>query len=156
MAIFIQAREVFLNTRSLIIKKRIRQLTFEGDSTTYINELALVVFTLIRNTCEWYRDSFKQNEMASRFITWVREQTEIYADIYKRQVFNHSQLNCQIIADCFKSTLDQCSIVSIGITEGKPDHKAAELIGGLYHPIAAQSGSRSQIHARGFLFGQCA
>lgn len=125
MAIFIQAREVFLNTRSLIIKKRIRQLTFEGDSTTYINELALVVFTLIRNTCEWYRDSFKQNEMASRFITWVREQTEIYADIYKRQVFNHSQLNCQIIADCFKSTLDQCSIVSIGITEGKPDHKAS-------------------------------
>ncbi|CDH50968.1 nuclear mrna via spliceosome-related [Lichtheimia corymbifera JMRC:FSU:9682] len=106
-----EAREVFLNTRSLIIKKRIRQLTFEGDSTTYINELALVVFTLIRNTCEWYRDSFKQNEMASRFITWVREQTEIYADIYKRQVFNHSQLNCQIIADCFKSTLDQCSIL---------------------------------------------
>ncbi|KAI9476614.1 Cullin repeat-like-containing domain protein [Zychaea mexicana] len=106
-----EAREVFLNTRSLIIKKRIRQLTFEGDSTTYINELALVVFTLVRNTCEWYRDSFKQNEMASRFITWVREQTEIYADIYKRQVFNHSQLNCQIIADCFKSTLDQCSIL---------------------------------------------
>lgn len=122
--IFIQAREVFLNTRSLIIKKRIRQLTFEGDSTTYINELALVVFTLIRNTCEWYRDSFKQNEMASRFITWVREQTEIYADIYKRQVFNHSQLNCQIIADCFKSTLDQCSIVSIGITEGNRDFRA--------------------------------
>lgn len=122
--IYIQAREVFLNTRSLIIKKRIRQLTFEGDSTTYINELALVVFTLIRNTCEWYRDSFKQNEMASRFITWVREQTEIYADIYKRQVFNHSQLNCQIIADCFKSTLDQCSIVSIGITEGNRDFRA--------------------------------
>ncbi|KAI9316768.1 Cullin repeat-like-containing domain protein [Dichotomocladium elegans] len=81
-----EAREVFLSTRSLIIKKRIRQLTFEGDSTTYINELALVVFTLIRNTCEWYRDSFKQNEMASRFIAWVREQTETYAEIYKRQL----------------------------------------------------------------------
>lgn len=88
-----------------------RQLTFEGDSVTYINELALVVFTLIRNTCEWYRDSFKQNEMASRFITWVREQTETFAEIYKRQVFNHSQLNCQVIADCFKSTVDQCAVV---------------------------------------------
>lgn len=42
-----------------------RQLVFEGDITTYISELALVVFTLIRNTCEWYRDSFKQNDMAS-------------------------------------------------------------------------------------------
>ncbi|KAF7729574.1 exocyst complex component exo84 [Apophysomyces ossiformis] len=106
-----QAREVFLATRSLIIKKRIRQLVFEGDITTYIGELALVVFTLIRNTCEWYRDSFKQNEMASGFVTWIREQTEIYAEIYKRQVFSNSQLNCQLIAHCFKSTLDQCGIL---------------------------------------------
>ncbi|ORZ22378.1 hypothetical protein BCR42DRAFT_167306 [Absidia repens] len=106
-----KAREVFLATRSLIIKKRIRQLIFEGDTTTYINELALVVYTLIRNTCEWYRDSFKQNAMSSGFVTWVREQTEIYAEIYKRQVFYQHQLSCQVIADCFKSTLDQCSML---------------------------------------------
>ncbi|KAG2189612.1 hypothetical protein INT46_003359, partial [Mucor plumbeus] len=106
-----RARQVFLGTRTLIIKKRIRQLVFEGDITTYISELALVVFTLIRNTCEWYRDSFKQNEMASGFVTWVREQTEVYADIYKRQVFGQSQLSCQVISDCFKSTLEQCSVL---------------------------------------------
>ncbi|KAI7873073.1 Cullin repeat-like-containing domain protein [Mucor mucedo] len=106
-----KARQVFLGTRTLIIKKRIRQLVFGGDITTYISELALVVFTLIRNTCEWYRDSFKQNDMASGFVTWVREQTEIYANIYKRQVFGQSQLSCQVIADCFKSTVDQCSIL---------------------------------------------
>ncbi|RCH88784.1 exocyst complex component exo84 [Rhizopus stolonifer] len=106
-----KARQVFLGTRTLIIKKRIRQLVFEGDITTYIGELALVVFTLIRNTCEWYRDSFKQNDMASGFVTWVREQTEVYADIYKRQVFGQSHLSCQVIADCFKSTLEQCSIL---------------------------------------------
>ncbi|RCH85044.1 exocyst complex component exo84, partial [Rhizopus azygosporus] len=105
-----KAREVFLATRSMIIKKRIRQLVFGGDITTYISELALVVFTLIRNTCEWYRDSFKQNEMASGFVTWVREQTEIYADIYRRQVFGQ-KLGCQAIADCFKSTLEHCSIL---------------------------------------------
>ncbi|CAO3614650.1 unnamed protein product [Cunninghamella blakesleeana] len=106
-----KAREVFLATRSLVIKKRIRQLIFEGDTTTYINELALVVFTLIRNTCEWYRDSFKQNAMSSGFVTWVREQTEIYAEIYKRQVFYQNQLSCQVIADCFRSTLEQCSML---------------------------------------------
>ncbi|KAI8352539.1 Cullin repeat-like-containing domain protein [Blakeslea trispora] len=106
-----KARQVFLSTRTLIIKKRIRQLVFEGDITTYISELALVVFTLIRNTCEWYRDSFKQNDMASGFVTWVREQTETYADIYKRQVFGQSNLSCQVIADCFKSTLEHCSML---------------------------------------------
>ncbi|KAI7864510.1 Cullin repeat-like-containing domain protein [Spinellus fusiger] len=112
-----QAREVFLATRSLIIKKRIRQLIFEGDIQTYISELALVVFTLIRNTCEWYRDSFKQNNMASGniydvgFVMWVREQANVYATIYRRQVFNHSQLSCQVISDCFKSTIDQCAML---------------------------------------------
>ncbi|KAI8070323.1 Cullin repeat-like-containing domain protein [Gongronella butleri] len=106
-----QAREVFLATRSLIIKKRIRQLVFEGDTSTYVNELALVVFTLIRNTCEWYRDSFKQNEMSSGFMTWVREQTETYAEIYKRQVFYQNQLSCKVIAECFKSMLDHCTML---------------------------------------------
>ncbi|ORX62655.1 hypothetical protein DM01DRAFT_1330781 [Hesseltinella vesiculosa] len=104
-----QARAVFLSTRSLVIKKRIRQLVFEGDTSTYVNELALVVFTLIRNTCEWYRDSFKQNEMSSGFMTWVREQTEVYAEIYKRQVFYQNQLSCKVIAECFKSMLDHCA-----------------------------------------------
>ncbi|KAI8977021.1 Cullin repeat-like-containing domain protein [Mycotypha africana] len=106
-----KARQVFLETRTVIIRKRIRQLIFEGDTTTYISELALVVFTLIRNTCEWYRDSFRQNDMASGFVTWVRDQTEAYADIYKKQVFGQGHLNCQVIADCFKSTLEQCSIL---------------------------------------------
>ncbi|RUP43283.1 hypothetical protein BC936DRAFT_137393 [Jimgerdemannia flammicorona] len=60
-----EAREVFMAARTNVIKQRTRQLTFEGDVTTYISELALVVFTLIRNTCDWYRESFKDNRMAS-------------------------------------------------------------------------------------------
>lgn len=114
-----------------------RQLVFEGDITTYISELALVVFTLIRNTCEWYRDSFKQNEMASGFVTWVREQTEVYASIYKRQVFGQSQLSCQVIADCFKSTVEQCSIVSFSFPSG------GVLLDILTGWIAEKSGIRS-------------
>lgn len=31
----------------------------------YISELAMVCFTLIKNTCEWYMAAFKDNRMAS-------------------------------------------------------------------------------------------
>ena len=31
----------------------------------YISELAMVCFTLVKNTCEWYMAAFKDNRMAS-------------------------------------------------------------------------------------------
>jgi hypothetical protein len=60
-----QAREVFLQSRSTLLKKRSRQIKFEGDVSLYISELALVHFTLIKNTSEWYMSAFKDNRMAS-------------------------------------------------------------------------------------------
>jgi len=60
-----RARETFLDGRSLLVKKRVKQIKFEGDITAYIGELAIVVFTLIKNTCEWYMAAFKDNRMAS-------------------------------------------------------------------------------------------
>lgn len=47
------------------MRKRARQIKFEGDISMYISELAMVCFTLIKNTCEWYMAAFKDNRMAS-------------------------------------------------------------------------------------------
>lgn len=60
-----RAREIFLNSRSELLKRRSRQIKFEGDVSLYISELALVHFTLIKNTSEWYMSAFKDNHMAS-------------------------------------------------------------------------------------------
>jgi hypothetical protein len=38
---------------------------FEGEVSNYITELAIVVFTSIKHTAEWYLASFKNNDMAS-------------------------------------------------------------------------------------------
>lgn len=62
------------------------------------------------------------------FVTWVREQTEIYAEIYKRQVFYQHQLSCQVISDCFKSTLDQCSMVKYAQLEKKGGETRAKVM----------------------------
>ncbi|KAK4045998.1 exocyst complex component exo84 [Microbotryomycetes sp. JL201] len=60
-----KARETFLNGRGTLVRKRARQIKFEGDVSLFISELAMVTFTLIKNTCEWYMAAFKDNRMAS-------------------------------------------------------------------------------------------
>jgi len=59
------ARATFLNTRGDLLRKRIRLIRFEGDVTLYISDLAIVVFTGVKNTADWYLASFKEPENAS-------------------------------------------------------------------------------------------
>ena len=65
-----RAREAFLMGRGTLVRKRARQIKFEGDISMYISELAMVCFTLVKNTCEWYMAAFKDNRMASG--AWFR------------------------------------------------------------------------------------
>ncbi|GAA5961012.1 hypothetical protein JCM3765_006502 [Sporobolomyces pararoseus] len=85
------ARETFLTARGALLRKRARQIKFEGDISMYISELAMVCFTLIKNTCEWYMAAFKDNRMASGFVRWASAQVEIYAEIFRRQVYGADQ-----------------------------------------------------------------
>ncbi|KAI5481542.1 hypothetical protein MNV49_002768, partial [Pseudohyphozyma bogoriensis] len=86
-----KARETFLNGRGTLVRRRARQIKFEGDISMYISELAMVCFTLIKNTCEWYMAAFKDNRMASGFVRWASEQVEIYAEMFRRQVYGADQ-----------------------------------------------------------------
>lgn len=44
-------------------------ITFEGSIGVYIADLAIVVFTGIKHTADWFLASFKENEVASgRFL----------------------------------------------------------------------------------------
>ncbi|KAJ3031338.1 exocyst complex component exo84 [Rhizophlyctis rosea] len=81
-----QARDYFLTSRSVIIRHRIRLLRFDGDIATYINDLAELVFRLIRNTADWYGSSFSETTMASGFMKWVRQEVEAFGDVFRRQL----------------------------------------------------------------------
>lgn len=61
----IAARDAFLTTRAELMRKRARMIRFEGNIALYISELALVTFTGIKHTCEWYLASFREHDMAS-------------------------------------------------------------------------------------------
>ncbi|POY72542.1 hypothetical protein BMF94_4368 [Rhodotorula taiwanensis] len=86
-----RAREAFLSARGTLVKRRTRQIKFEGDISMYISELAIVTFTMIKNTCEWYMAAFQDNSMASGFVRWASEQVELYAETFRRQVYGVDQ-----------------------------------------------------------------
>jgi hypothetical protein len=48
-----------------VTKKRVRMIRFEGAVELYINDLAIVIFTSIKHTADWFLASFKENEAAS-------------------------------------------------------------------------------------------
>lgn len=62
------ARDAFLAARTELIRKRARMIGFEGEIPHYISELAIVIFTSIKHTAEWYLASFKENDMASGML----------------------------------------------------------------------------------------
>ncbi|KAF8334621.1 Cullin repeat-like-containing domain protein [Cantharellus anzutake] len=102
----IAARNVFLSARGSLTKKRTRMIAFEGEVSTYIAELAFVVFTSIKHTANWYLASFEENEMASTLIQWAREQIECFATMFKRQV-NDPHIGQQDVDASILAMLDQ-------------------------------------------------
>lgn len=83
----IAARDAFLSTRAELMRKRARMIRFEGNIALYISELALVTFTGVKHTCEWYLASFREHDLASGMVNWGREQIENYATMFRRQVY---------------------------------------------------------------------
>lgn len=59
------ARATFLAARGDLIKKRIRAIPLEGDIPLYIFDLAIIVFTAVKHTAEWYLASYKENDSVS-------------------------------------------------------------------------------------------
>lgn len=59
------ARNTLLRTRSQVIKSHIRNIRFEGNIGAYVADLAIVCFTGIKHTADWFLASFKENDVAS-------------------------------------------------------------------------------------------
>lgn len=47
------------------MRNHMRQIKFEGHVGAYIGDLAVIYFTGIKHTADWFLASFKENEVAS-------------------------------------------------------------------------------------------
>lgn len=132
------ARATFLASRTEVIRKRIRMIPLEGDIPLFIHYLAIIVFTAIKHTAEWYLSSFKDNDAASCrvpinpfipfidiFVTdlvqWSKEQMENYCVMFRKQV--DSTDDERVLAQCHDITRVQskrvntfCSILILTLT----------------------------------------
>ncbi|EKM61512.1 uncharacterized protein PHACADRAFT_135232 [Phanerochaete carnosa HHB-10118-sp] len=97
------ARNTFLASRTEVMHKRVRMITFEGHIGMYISDLAIVVFTGIKHTADWFLASFKENEVASCFVEWAKKQVEAYAEMFRKQVYG-SDVDPQTVEDAKKIT----------------------------------------------------
>lgn len=59
------ARTTFLAARTETARRLVRMIRFDGHIGTYISELAITIFTIIKHTADWFLASFKENEVAS-------------------------------------------------------------------------------------------
>lgn len=71
------ARNTFLTARSDVLHTAIRAITFEGSVGMYVTDLAIVVFTVIKHTADWFLASFKENEVASGTLGVVVRNVEL-------------------------------------------------------------------------------
>ena len=59
------ARTTFLSARTETARRLVRMIRFDGDIGTYISDLAITIFTVIKHTADWFLASFRENEVAS-------------------------------------------------------------------------------------------
>lgn len=135
------ARSAFLAMRGELMRKRVRALRcvlsqdiqvilvqlilarFEGSVELYISDLAVVVFTGIKHTADWFLASFRENDTAScvyfyllhwvccgpkslfliALVQWAKEQIESYAEMFKKQVHG-SDVAPQTVQGCMEIT----------------------------------------------------
>ncbi|EPS97806.1 hypothetical protein FOMPIDRAFT_1037724 [Fomitopsis schrenkii] len=100
------ARNTFLQSREDLIRKRVRMIRFDGHVGTYVGDLAVVVFTGIKHTADWFLSSFRENEVASFFIGWAKKQVEFYTEVFRKQVYS-SDADRQTIEEAIRITQSQ-------------------------------------------------
>ncbi|ESK96148.1 nuclear mrna splicing protein [Moniliophthora roreri MCA 2997] len=97
------ARATFLNMRSQVMHNLVRKIKFEGHVGAYVADLAMVYFTGIKHTADWFLASFKENEVASVFIDWAKRQVEDYAEIFRNQVYT-GDVETKVIEEAMRIT----------------------------------------------------
>ncbi|KAG8879593.1 exocyst complex component exo84 [Tulasnella sp. 331] len=83
----VAARDAFLAMRTEVLRKRARMIRFEGSISLYVSELALVTFTHVKHTAEWYLASWREHDMASGMVSWAKDRIEVFATMFRRQVY---------------------------------------------------------------------
>ncbi|KZF19368.1 Metallo-dependent phosphatase [Xylona heveae TC161] len=105
-----RAREAYLDARSSVIRKRIRQCIFEGDLHSYIYQISFVYFTIIKNTVSIYQSCFPPL-MMSACVKWAKEHLDGLNAILRRQLSGVDPQS-SVWSECMNQARQQAMILS--------------------------------------------
>ena len=126
------ARSTFLDMRTKVLKAHVRKIRFEGHVGAYVGDLAVVYFTGIKHTADWFLASFKENEVSScqciyivigvyaddvvrvAFVHWAKSQLENFAATFRKQVYT-PDVDPMVVDDAMKITYTQSKKVRLHI-----------------------------------------
>ncbi|OJA09372.1 hypothetical protein AZE42_08542 [Rhizopogon vesiculosus] len=110
------ARSTFLNARAEAMNRYVRAIRFESYVGMYVHDLAVVVFTGIKHTADWFLGGFVEHEMTSSFIDWAKKQINMYAEMFRKQVYS-SDAQQETVEEALKITHNQsrkvCSHINL-------------------------------------------
>ena len=96
------AREIFLSSRSRFLRQKVKKLKYEGSLVQFSTEISMLVFTIIKSTCEWYSNAFQDKSVAAGFVEWAVEEVKQLGNILRKQLFQPS-IEFSVINECIKS-----------------------------------------------------
>ncbi|KAF5392614.1 hypothetical protein D9757_002211 [Collybiopsis confluens] len=99
------ARSTFLTMRSQVMKNHVRKIKFEGHVGAYVADLAMVYFTGIKHTADWFLASFKENEVASGKYLMSKPKFIKKIMLNKNQVYS-SGIEGKVVEEALKITYD--------------------------------------------------
>lgn len=103
-----------------------RQIQFEGDVSYYISQVALVQFTVIKNTAEIYNSCF-DSQLSSALVRWAWGHVESYMELLNRQL-EVVEANSKPYSDCMEITkIHSTMLVDAGF-DFKPLRKPAAYV----------------------------
>lgn len=84
------AAGALLETRHLTLKKRIKQVEFQGDTLSYVSQVAIIAFRTIRTSVELYQECFGDTKDVSALVEWASNEVNEYVATVRRHVNNLS------------------------------------------------------------------
>lgn len=109
-----KARDLFLETKSKIIKTKLMSLPFEGDILSYIHDLTFLFFSLLKKIIKQYKQYFDKSaassSLTSGLISWLNEELSLYWKRFRCQVFYEDQ-DFGVISECLLSAREGCWVL---------------------------------------------
>lgn len=82
------AARVLLETRHNILKKRVKQVEFQGDTVEYVSQVAIITFRTIKTSIDLFKECFQDSKEMSAVVEWAKTEVDEQFQLFKRHISN--------------------------------------------------------------------